>query len=296
MNYYPFHIGDYASATRHLNWDEDCAYRRLLDVYYTSEKPLPAELRAVCRLAMATTEAQRAAVQIVLEEFFELTPAGWVNSRADAELHAMREKQQKQRDKANKRWQKLAQEHGNASAMPRHEEIDATASKNDADAMPPTPTPTPTPTPNTPPDGGGQRKRASTPARPDDVPESVWQDFQAIRKAKRAPLTDTALEGIRREAAKAGLGLGDAIAYCCEAGWQGFNAGWYADRTAGSAPARALTSAQKSFAQQEREVGWARWEEMTGRQHPDRLAHEQVHGGLVLDVSTNAVPTLEIAK
>ena len=25
MNYYPFHIGDYVSATRHLTWDEDAA-------------------------------------------------------------------------------------------------------------------------------------------------------------------------------------------------------------------------------------------------------------------------------
>ena len=31
MNYYPFHIGDYLSATRHLSWDEDHAYRRLLE-------------------------------------------------------------------------------------------------------------------------------------------------------------------------------------------------------------------------------------------------------------------------
>ena len=27
MNYYPFHIGDYLSATRHLSWEEDAAYR-----------------------------------------------------------------------------------------------------------------------------------------------------------------------------------------------------------------------------------------------------------------------------
>ena len=41
MNFYPFHIGDYASATRHLTWIEDAAYRRLLDVYYVKEGPLP---------------------------------------------------------------------------------------------------------------------------------------------------------------------------------------------------------------------------------------------------------------
>lgn len=51
-----------------------------------------------------------------------------------------------------------------------------------------------------------------------------------MRKAKRAPLNDTALDGIRREAAKAGIGLGEAVAACCEFGWQGFNAGWYAER------------------------------------------------------------------
>ena len=145
MNYYPFHIGDYLSATRHLSWEEDAAYRRLLDTYYTHEKPLPVELRAVCRLVLATTDTTREAVHTVLQEYFELTDTGWVNHRADAEIAAMREKQQKQRDKANKRWQKQSAEHGNAPAMPQHESGDAVASITDAEAMPPTPTPTPTP-------------------------------------------------------------------------------------------------------------------------------------------------------
>ena len=72
--------------------------------------------------------------------------------------------------------------------------------------------------------------------RPDSVSERVWQDFQAIRAAKRAPLTDTALNGIAREASKAGMSLSEALAMCCERGWQGFNAGWVdkpKDRTAG---------------------------------------------------------------
>lgn len=145
MNYYPFHIGDYLSATRHLSWEEDAAYRRLLDVYYTTEKPLPLDHRQACRLVLATTEPQREAVQTVLDEFFEKTEAGWINRRCDEEIVVMRDKQQKQRDKANKRWHKPEQEPGNAPAMPRHDASDATASKTDANAMPPTPTPTPTP-------------------------------------------------------------------------------------------------------------------------------------------------------
>ena len=91
------------SATRHLSWEEDAAFRRLLDTYYTTEKPLPVELRAVCRLVLATTESQREAVRIVLEEFFELMPSGWVNHRADAEIAEMQERQQIAKDKANKR-------------------------------------------------------------------------------------------------------------------------------------------------------------------------------------------------
>ncbi len=64
-----------------------------------------------------------------------------------------------------------------------------------------------------------------------DVPPTLLADYIEVRKAKRAgPLTKTALDGLRREADKAGLSLADAIAYCCEAGWQGFNAGWYAER------------------------------------------------------------------
>jgi uncharacterized protein YdaU (DUF1376 family) len=182
MNYYPFHIGDYLSATRHLSWAEDAAYRRLLDTYYTTEKALPLELRAVCRLVLATTEEQREAVRVVLDEFFEQTEEGWKNSRADAEIDAMRGKQQKQRDKANKRWHKPEPEHGNASAMPRHTETDAVASKTDADAMPPTPTPTPTP----------KNKEEAQAPLPDWLPMEAWSGYVEMRKRIRKQMTPRA--------------------------------------------------------------------------------------------------------
>ncbi len=88
MNYYPFHVGDYASATRHLSWDEDAAYRRLLDVYYTLERPIPAD--KVYRLTVATSKIQREAVATVLGEFFIQTPEGWQHERCDQEIDAMR--------------------------------------------------------------------------------------------------------------------------------------------------------------------------------------------------------------
>lgn len=89
--------------------------------------------------------------------------------------------------------------------------------------------------------------------RPDHVPENVWQDFQALRAAKRAPLTDTALRGIEREAGKVGLNLAEALAYCCEAGWQGFNAGWYENRLAAASP-RPVTQPAEGFRERDQRL------------------------------------------
>jgi uncharacterized protein YdaU (DUF1376 family) len=40
MQFYDFNIGDYAKKTRYLTNDQDLAYRRALDMYYDTEKPL----------------------------------------------------------------------------------------------------------------------------------------------------------------------------------------------------------------------------------------------------------------
>lgn len=61
---------------------------------------------------------------------------------------------------------------------------------------------------------------------PDGVSELVWKDFQQLRRAKKSPVTDTAIAGIRREADKAGFTLQQALETCCQRGWQGFKAEW----------------------------------------------------------------------
>jgi len=73
-----------------------------------------------------------------------------------------------------------------------------------------------------------EEKRDSAP--PDGVSLSVWQDFLKLRKTKKAPVTDTAIAGIRREALKAGIGLSEALATCCQRGWTGFKADWVAQQ------------------------------------------------------------------
>lgn len=86
MNYYKRHIGDYAAATRHLSLLEHGVYCLLLDTYYTGEKALPVDTRAVQRLVNARSEDERAAVEVVLEEFFELHADGWHRADCDAQI------------------------------------------------------------------------------------------------------------------------------------------------------------------------------------------------------------------
>lgn len=66
---------------------------------------------------------------------------------------------------------------------------------------------------------------------PDGVSEQVWRDFKDHRRAKKAPITQTVLDGFKREADKAGITLEEAIKECCERGWQGFKAEWYSKPT-----------------------------------------------------------------
>jgi len=93
VNYYEHHLGDYAKDAAHLSLIEDGAYRRLLDAYYSREQPLPGDVKLCCKLARATTKAERDAVAYVLEEFFDLREDGYHQKRVDQELERFRESQ-----------------------------------------------------------------------------------------------------------------------------------------------------------------------------------------------------------
>jgi uncharacterized phage protein (TIGR02220 family) len=111
VNYYPHHIGDYLRDTAHLSPMEDGLYRRMLDVIYASEKPLPNDQDMVCRLVRARTEDERASVAILLQEFFEKRADGWHNKRAEEEIR-----------KAKKRI-KAAKDNGKMGGRPQTQRV-----------------------------------------------------------------------------------------------------------------------------------------------------------------------------
>lgn len=62
--------------------------------------------------------------------------------------------------------------------------------------------------------------------KPDGVQDQTWRDFLDLRRKKRAPVTETALAGMAREAARAGWSMEAAMAESVLRGWQSFKADW----------------------------------------------------------------------
>jgi uncharacterized protein YdaU (DUF1376 family) len=280
MNYYPFHLGDYATHTAHLEPMEDLAYRRLLDLYYLRESPLPADVSEVARLIRL--RANVAEVETILREFFTLTDEGWFSERCHDELLRMLDRQAKAQASAQA---SVAARKARAEQSRSSGEAGAERTLNDRSTTVELPTPTPTPTPvNTNTGASAKRVKPAALVKPEAVSESVWADFLTVRKAKKAPLTQTALDGIAREAEKAGMDLAGALAMCCARGWQGFKADWVAK--SGVKPMVAMPQAL-SFAERDELARRKRWEEMTGRKWPEN------DGAAVIDVTPT---TLELGQ
>lgn len=56
--------------------------------------------------------------------------------------------------------------------------------------------------------------------------EKSIRDWLAVRKVKRAANTETVIENLVREAAKAQISVADAVLICATRSWQGFEAEW----------------------------------------------------------------------
>jgi len=203
MHYYQFHIGDYASHTRHLSLTEDLAYRRLLDFYYLHEAPI--RQREIARqIGMREHEQD---VLTVLNEFFISTEDGFVNPRADKEIEAFRLMSEAGKRGAAKRWAK-----GGDS--------------------PPIGDPTDTPIATI----NHKPLTKNTVSKPDEVPELVWNAFLQHRKAKKAQVSELVLSTIAKQASEAGWTLEQALTEMVSRGWTGFKADWVKAKTPTAKP------------------------------------------------------------
>ena len=197
MHYYSHHISDYMSHTGHLNPMEDLAYRRCLDIYYLHEKPLHEDPSMVARKIRMPDHVPE--VKIVLEEFFTHDVGkGWINPRGDKEI-------KKYRDKL------LASSKGGKSAALVR--LKSTTSEL-------------VPTNNHKPITNNHKPISKALTRPRTVTKKTWEDFLIHRKNLKAPLTETALKGIKNEVNKTKISLEDALTMCQARGWRSFKSDW----------------------------------------------------------------------
>ncbi len=234
MHYYRFNIKTYQAATAHLKPLEDLAYRRLIDYYMDTEKPIDYDLSRLARRLRTTVKT----IELILEEFFFLQSDGWHNEFCDAEIasyHAQAEKNKKNGQKggrprkASEALQTLENEN------PVGYEWDASGNPSESQKNP-----------NKEPRTKNQEQTTNKNTTPRKRDESVSvdylisvgceaqaaKDWLAIRKQKKLPLTTTALKTIQSEADKAGVTLGEAITIAAGNSWAGFKASWLQNKSA----------------------------------------------------------------
>lgn len=173
MHYYQFHVSDYIHDTAHLSLEEDLAFRRLLDLYYTQEKPIPNKTHEVARrIRMAAHEDS---IQIVLEEFFmfDMERDCWTHKRCDETISAYQAKAERNR------------EIGKLGGRPKVNHLETqTVSSNNPNQEPITINQKPI-----------KEKVAVAPiVLPDWIPLETWQAFLEMRKKIKKPPTDKAVE------------------------------------------------------------------------------------------------------
>jgi len=195
MHYFQFEIKEWITNVAHLTLEEEAAYLRLLLYYYDSERPIsdPAMVFRKCRIPVELGQS-------LLREFFTCNDDTWTHKRCDVELARFRAKQEQ------------ASKAGQASAAARFNgrSTDVQPIINHKSLT------------------INQELKNKPVGTPDGVSDDVWSDFVALRKVKKAKITQTALKGLDREARKAQISLEDALRICCERGWAGFKADWIA--------------------------------------------------------------------
>jgi hypothetical protein len=72
--------------------------------------------------------------------------------------------------------------------------------------------------------------KTKTYVTPDGVSQSVWDEFVKHRKSKKAQITQLVIDGIQKEADKAGFTLEDALKETVIRNWQSFKAEWVAEK------------------------------------------------------------------
>ena len=112
-----FYWGDYVADTGHLSLPEHGAYLLLMAHYYRTRRPLPANASVLHRVCRCTTDADRAATDRIVQEFFIRDGDMYRHHRIDRELTKAFSLSEVRRAAANARYEKQRAANADAHAM-----------------------------------------------------------------------------------------------------------------------------------------------------------------------------------
>jgi uncharacterized protein YdaU (DUF1376 family) len=215
MYYYQHHIGDYRKDTSHLSLLEHGIYRQLLDLYYINEQPLSTDHAITMRLICVRNADESKAYENVINDFFQEKEDGFYHKRCEDEIVKFHGKSEKSREAANKRWSNNAKD------------MRSQCGRN-ADGMP---------TNNQEPITNNQEPIKEHKARAPKydfvkslvelgADEKSIRDWLEVRKKKRAANTESSIDHLVRESAKANISIADAVLICATRNWQNLTAEW----------------------------------------------------------------------
>jgi uncharacterized protein YdaU (DUF1376 family) len=210
MHYFQFEIKEWIANTAHLSLEEESAYLRLIFYYYDSEKPIAnADLDKIFRKCRIPKDLGC----YILAEYFQCEDEqNWIHKRCDEEIARYHAK----KEQASRAGKASAERRSNGRSTDVQPIINQESLIINQESIK-----------KTKPKGSYESKDWICPV---DVCPNVFEDFLRVRKAKRSPLTVTALNGLEREGKKAGLNLQEVLQMCCERGWIGFKAEWANDK------------------------------------------------------------------
>ena len=231
MKFYKRFPGDINIKTGHLDPAEFGCYDRLLDHYYATEAPIPEDgAYSICR---AVKPEHRRACDKVLAQFFMLREGGWVQPRADEEIAQALPRIEAARTNGKKGGRPPIAKPSGFTEKTQAEPNGKTSQ------IPESSSPTSKKTP---------RAKPAGPHCPDGVAEQVWSDWLELRAKKRAPVTQTVVDGLHSEAGKAGMSVEAFLRIWCQRGTQGLQADWLKPHERQGAP-----PAETPYARQMRE-------------------------------------------
>jgi len=92
MNYYQFHIGDFRSGTVNMSRQARWIYRDMLDIYYDTESPLPADIDVLLDMLGIESSDEKAIVEKHLRFKFSASEGGYTHEVCDKVIAEYRAK------------------------------------------------------------------------------------------------------------------------------------------------------------------------------------------------------------